>query len=118
MASKRQQFGIRGTIAPRMVNELTKLTSLVRQLAISQYQPFAVVNTCGICTSMEHPTNMCPTFTGSSRMQIGRLRANNLEGHYTSRIQIKGHMQLKDSIQTRAFPKAKAAIDSQIQDTR
>ncbi|RDX80566.1 hypothetical protein CR513_38875, partial [Mucuna pruriens] len=73
MASNTQQFGTRGTIAPRMVNEigtmdnprlenqLTKLTSLVRQLAIGQHQPIAAVKACGICTSVEHPTDMCPT---------------------------------------------------------
>ncbi|RDY04842.1 hypothetical protein CR513_11399, partial [Mucuna pruriens] len=72
-ASNTQQFGTRGTIEPRMVNEvgmidnprlenqLAELTSLVRQLAIGQHQPIAAVNACGICTSMEHPTNMCPT---------------------------------------------------------
>ncbi|RDX86103.1 hypothetical protein CR513_32599, partial [Mucuna pruriens] len=68
-----QQFGTRGTIAPRMVNEvdtidslrlenqLTELTSLVRQLAIGQHQSIVAVKACGICTSVEHPTNMCPT---------------------------------------------------------
>ncbi|RDX73789.1 hypothetical protein CR513_46547, partial [Mucuna pruriens] len=44
-----------------MVNELTKLTSLVRQLAIGQHQPIAAVKACGICTSMEHPTDLCST---------------------------------------------------------
>ncbi|RDY02526.1 hypothetical protein CR513_13997, partial [Mucuna pruriens] len=34
---------------------------------------------------------------GSSRMQIGRLRANNSDDHHTGQIQIKGCMQLKDS---------------------
>ncbi|RDY02541.1 hypothetical protein CR513_14013, partial [Mucuna pruriens] len=51
MVNNTQQFGTRGTIAPRIVNEL----------AIGQHQPFAVVNACGICTSVEHPTDMCPT---------------------------------------------------------
>ncbi|RDX64269.1 hypothetical protein CR513_57193, partial [Mucuna pruriens] len=73
MASNTQQFGIRGPNQPRMVNEigaafnqrlenqLTKLTSLVRQLAVSQHQPAMATKLCGICTSMEHPTDMCPT---------------------------------------------------------
>ncbi|RDX99995.1 hypothetical protein CR513_16877, partial [Mucuna pruriens] len=51
MASNTQQFGIRGASQPRMVNEigavdnlrlenqLTELTSLVRQLAVGQHQP-------------------------------------------------------------------------------
>ncbi|RDY12515.1 hypothetical protein CR513_02670, partial [Mucuna pruriens] len=44
----------------RLENQLTELTSLVRQLAIGQHQPFTVVNACGICTSVEHPIDMCP----------------------------------------------------------
>ncbi|RDY02039.1 hypothetical protein CR513_14558, partial [Mucuna pruriens] len=73
MASNTQQFGTRGTITPRMVNEigtidnprlenqLTELTSLVRQLAIGRHQSIAAVKACDICTSVEHPTDMCPT---------------------------------------------------------
>ncbi|RDX68005.1 hypothetical protein CR513_53062, partial [Mucuna pruriens] len=37
----------------RLENQLIELTSL--------YQPNIVAKVCGICTSMEHPTNMCPT---------------------------------------------------------
>ncbi|RDX89956.1 hypothetical protein CR513_28240, partial [Mucuna pruriens] len=43
------------------MKSLTELTSLVRQLAIGQHQPIATVKACGICTSVEHPTDMCPT---------------------------------------------------------
>ncbi|RDX91148.1 hypothetical protein CR513_26910, partial [Mucuna pruriens] len=144
MASNMQQFKTRGTIAPIMVNEigmidnprlenqLTELTSLVRQLVIGQHQPITIVKACGICTSVENPTEMCPTLqetksnypksvatnTGSSRMQTGCLRANNSNGHHIGRIQIKGHMQLKHLVQTRACFKAKAAINNRIQDTR
>ncbi|RDX74559.1 hypothetical protein CR513_45682, partial [Mucuna pruriens] len=51
-----------GTIGnPRLENQLTELTSLVRQLAIGQYQSITIVKACGICTSVEHPANMCPT---------------------------------------------------------
>ncbi|RDX89337.1 hypothetical protein CR513_28953, partial [Mucuna pruriens] len=58
MASNTQQFGIRGAVQPRM---LTKLTSLVRKLAVGQHQPCIVARVCGICNSVEHPTDMCPT---------------------------------------------------------
>ncbi|RDX65796.1 hypothetical protein CR513_55512, partial [Mucuna pruriens] len=73
MASNTQQFGIRGAAPSRMVNEigvidklrlenqLIKLTSLVRQLAVGQHQPSIAARVCGICTSMEHPIDMCPT---------------------------------------------------------
>ncbi|RDX93187.1 hypothetical protein CR513_24585, partial [Mucuna pruriens] len=49
MASNTQKFGIRGVAHPRW------------QLAIGQHQPSIVVRVCGICTSVEHPTDMCPT---------------------------------------------------------
>ncbi|RDY10547.1 hypothetical protein CR513_04917, partial [Mucuna pruriens] len=45
----------------RQENQLTNLTSLVRQLAVGQHQPSIVAIVCGICTSVEHPTDMCPT---------------------------------------------------------
>ncbi|RDX75398.1 hypothetical protein CR513_44718, partial [Mucuna pruriens] len=73
MASNAQQFGIRGASQSRMVNEigvvdnlrlenqLTELTSLLRQLAVGQHQPSVVPRICGICTSMEHLTDMCST---------------------------------------------------------
>ncbi|RDX85927.1 hypothetical protein CR513_32796, partial [Mucuna pruriens] len=71
MASNTQQFGIKGVASSRMVNEvgvidnlrlenqLTELTSLVRQL-VGQHQPSMTARVCCICTSVEHPTNMCP----------------------------------------------------------
>ncbi|RDX96977.1 hypothetical protein CR513_20307, partial [Mucuna pruriens] len=72
MASNTQQFGVRGsnlswrvneigaTTNQRMENQLAELTSLVRQLPVGQ-QPTMVAKICGICTSMEHPTDMCLT---------------------------------------------------------
>ncbi|RDX99978.1 hypothetical protein CR513_16892, partial [Mucuna pruriens] len=69
----RYQISNMATGQPRMVNEigvvdnlrlesqLTELTSLVRQLAVGQHQPSIVARVCGICTSVEHPTDMCPT---------------------------------------------------------
>ncbi|RDX71164.1 hypothetical protein CR513_49525, partial [Mucuna pruriens] len=73
MTSNTQQFGIRGASQSRMVNEisvidnlrlenkLTELISLVRKLVVGQHQPSIAARICGICTSMEHPTDMCPT---------------------------------------------------------
>ncbi|RDX67622.1 hypothetical protein CR513_53476, partial [Mucuna pruriens] len=73
MASNTQQFGIKGPSQSRMANEigaasnqrlenqLTELTSLVRQLAIGQHQPVMAAKVYGICTFVEHPINMCPT---------------------------------------------------------
>ncbi|RDX62169.1 hypothetical protein CR513_59522, partial [Mucuna pruriens] len=65
-------FGIRRASQAQMVNEigaasnqrlenqLTELTLLVRQHAIGQHQPTIVAKVCGICTSVEHPTDLCP----------------------------------------------------------
>ncbi|RDY06103.1 hypothetical protein CR513_09963, partial [Mucuna pruriens] len=73
MASNTQQFGIKGAIPSWLVNEvgavdnlrqenqLTELTSLVRQLAVERHQPSIAAKVCGICTSIEQLTNMCPT---------------------------------------------------------
>ncbi|RDX97296.1 hypothetical protein CR513_19954, partial [Mucuna pruriens] len=51
----------------RLENQLTELTSLVRQLAVSQHQPVMVAKICGICTSVEHPLICAPLFKKSSR---------------------------------------------------
>ncbi|RDY08196.1 hypothetical protein CR513_07615, partial [Mucuna pruriens] len=70
MAGNTQQFGVRGADTSRVVSELTKLTSLMRQLAVGQHQQ-VVQRVCGICTSVEHPTDMCPTLIpGSVRRRI------------------------------------------------
>ncbi|RDY13523.1 hypothetical protein CR513_01544, partial [Mucuna pruriens] len=73
MASNTQQFGVRGPNPSRLVseigaafnqrleNQLTELTLLVRQLAIGQHQTASVAKVCGICTSVQHPIDMCPT---------------------------------------------------------
>ncbi|RDX83945.1 hypothetical protein CR513_35084, partial [Mucuna pruriens] len=93
MTNNTQQFGIRGAGPSRMVNEvgaidnlrlekqLTKLTSLVRQLAVGQHQPSMAAIVCGICTSMEHPTDMCPTLQETESNHLESLATSNLEFH-------------------------------------
>ncbi|RDY01395.1 hypothetical protein CR513_15284, partial [Mucuna pruriens] len=66
-------FGTKGAVTNRAVNEvsivdnlrlenqLTELMLLVRQLAVSQHQQVPPIKICGICISVEHPTDMCPT---------------------------------------------------------
>ncbi|RDX97952.1 hypothetical protein CR513_19214, partial [Mucuna pruriens] len=73
MVSNAQHFGIRGASQTRIMNEisavdnlrienqLTGLTSLVRKLAVGQHQPNIAARVCRKCTSVEHPTDMCPT---------------------------------------------------------
>ncbi|RDX96575.1 hypothetical protein CR513_20750, partial [Mucuna pruriens] len=53
----------------RLENQLTELTSLVRQLSISQHQPIMAAKVCGICTFIEHPTDTCPTLQESESDQ-------------------------------------------------
>ncbi|RDX99126.1 hypothetical protein CR513_17868, partial [Mucuna pruriens] len=87
MASNTQQFWIRGLSQSRMVNEigaasnqrlenqLTELTSLVRQLAVGQHQPALAAKVCGICTSVEHPTDMCPALQETKSDQLENVGA-------------------------------------------
>ncbi|RDX93772.1 hypothetical protein CR513_23922, partial [Mucuna pruriens] len=95
MASNTQQFRIRGPSQTRMVNEigaasnqrlenqLTELTSLVRQLVVGQHQPAMAAKVCGICTSMEHPTDMCSTL-----QEIELDQTENVEAIATREIAI------------------------------
>ncbi|XP_073153072.1 uncharacterized protein [Henckelia pumila] len=73
MAANSQQFGTnRSDPTPRRNNEvnvssleqkLIELTYLVRQMAVGNGQN---VKVCGICTAMEHATDMCPTLQEES----------------------------------------------------
>ncbi|RDX61314.1 hypothetical protein CR513_60468, partial [Mucuna pruriens] len=53
MASNTQYF------QPKTGKLANQLTSLVRQLAVSQHQLAMAAKVCGICTSVEHLTDMC-----------------------------------------------------------
>ncbi|RDX71225.1 hypothetical protein CR513_49462, partial [Mucuna pruriens] len=59
----------------RLENQLTKLTSLVRQLAIGQHQPTIAAKVCGICTSVEHPTGLCPMLQETKSDYLENVRA-------------------------------------------
>ncbi|RDX70783.1 hypothetical protein CR513_49937, partial [Mucuna pruriens] len=59
----------------KLENQLTELTSLVRQLAVSQHQSAMVAKICGIGTFMEHPTDMCPTLQENESDQPKHVRA-------------------------------------------
>ncbi|RDX88700.1 hypothetical protein CR513_29662, partial [Mucuna pruriens] len=66
---------IGATSSQRLENQLTELTSLVRQLAVGQHQPSMAAKVCGICTSVEHPTDMCPTLQETESDQTKNVRA-------------------------------------------
>ncbi|KAL0427219.1 UNVERIFIED_CONTAM: hypothetical protein Slati_2896700 [Sesamum latifolium] len=67
MAANNQQFGTMNDNPPRKVNEvsasiderLDELTSLVKRFMVGSPQQ---VKACGICTSLGHFTDACPTF--------------------------------------------------------
>ncbi|RDX88418.1 hypothetical protein CR513_29998, partial [Mucuna pruriens] len=94
MANKTQQFKIKGAGPSWMVNEvgaidnlrlenqLTELTSLVRKLSVGQHQPNMAARVCGICTSMEHPTDMCPTLQETESDHIESVVHTILIGGY------------------------------------
>ncbi|XP_027083781.1 uncharacterized protein [Coffea arabica] len=79
MAENSQQFGFRESNPPRRVNEvetsslqqqLSELTSVVRQLAMRD-MPRAKV--CGICTSMDHCTDSCPILQEDGAEQVNMV---------------------------------------------
>ncbi|XP_027060968.2 uncharacterized protein [Coffea arabica] len=81
MAENSQQFGSREDIPTRRVNEvetssiqqqLSELTSFVRQLAVGNTSQAKV---CGVCTVVGHPTEMCPLVQEETAEQV------NMAGH-------------------------------------
>ncbi|XP_071917972.1 uncharacterized protein [Coffea arabica] len=82
MAENSQQFNSREDVPIRKVNEvetysmqqqqLTELTSFVRQLAVGNASQARV---CGICTGMGHSADMCPMLQEETAEQV------NMAGH-------------------------------------
>ncbi|RDX72200.1 hypothetical protein CR513_48346, partial [Mucuna pruriens] len=113
MASNTQKFEVRGPSPSWLVseigaasnqwleNQLTELTSLVRQLVVEQHQLALAAKVCGICTSVEHPTDMCPTlqetYIGSNYISPSHLITSSMEDNHFGQDRIKGHMQLIES---------------------
>ena len=67
MAANSQQFWARADQNPRCVNEVNhsflehrveELTSLMRQFITGSHQQ---IKSCGICSNIDHATDMCPT---------------------------------------------------------
>ncbi|RDY13908.1 hypothetical protein CR513_01103, partial [Mucuna pruriens] len=69
MANNTQQFGIRRSNPSRpnqrLENQLTELTSLVRQLVVNQHEPAMAAKIC-----VEHPTDSCPTLQETESDQL------------------------------------------------
>ena len=77
MAANSQQFGTRST-TPIKVNEvttalsnvdqkITKLTAFVHKLAINQ------IITCVVCSTIGHPSNLCPTLLNGNIEQANAM---------------------------------------------
>ena len=79
MAENSQQFGSRGELVPKRINEVSTsalegkisyLTNLVRQMAVNQVQNARV---CGICSMSGHSTNMCPTLQEDNHQHVNAV---------------------------------------------
>ncbi|RDX84347.1 Retrovirus-related Pol polyprotein, partial [Mucuna pruriens] len=134
MASNTQQFGIRGPNPSRPVNEigaasnqrlenqLTELTSLVRQLAVSQHHTTKAAKVCGICTSIEHPTDSCPTLQETESDQtesvgvVGGFQYGKQS--HSGQVLNKDHMQLRELDLCRMYPMEQLATNSQVHSTQ
>ncbi|XP_027171423.1 uncharacterized protein LOC113770988 [Coffea eugenioides] len=109
MAENSQQFSSREDIPIRKVNEvetssmqqqLTELTSFVRQLAVGNASQARV---CGICTGMGHSADMCPmlqeeTAEQDIRNQISQMATtiNRLESQVNGRLPSQPELNLKN----------------------
>ncbi|RDX69853.1 hypothetical protein CR513_50977, partial [Mucuna pruriens] len=126
MASNTQQFGIRGAGPSRMVNkigavdnlrlenQLTKLTSLVRQLAVGQHQPSTTARVYGIFTFMEHLTDICPTL---QETELNHPKTVGAIGNNFGQVRVKGYMQLSDLDLPQVYLPIKVVIGTTIPTT-
>ncbi|RDX87003.1 hypothetical protein CR513_31586, partial [Mucuna pruriens] len=89
MGSNTQQFRTKGASQPRMVNEISALDNLRLENQLTELT--SLVRVCGICTSMEHPTNMCPTLQETESDYLESVTA------------ISGYQYRKQSYQSRQF---------------
>ncbi|RDX74948.1 hypothetical protein CR513_45225, partial [Mucuna pruriens] len=126
MASNTQQFGIRGPNLSRLVNEigaasnqrlenqLTELTSLVRQLAVSQHHPAMVAKVCGICTSVEHPTDLCLTLQEIESGQAETIWETAIPARPTTRTirSLESRNHAKYALWNNWLPTANSTISS------
>ncbi|XP_051127830.1 uncharacterized protein LOC127249177 [Andrographis paniculata] len=77
MAMNSQQFGPRDAVGVKEVigvssptqQQLNESTAYVRKLAVGNAQ----VKPCGICASVEHHTDACPTLTREVEMNVARF---------------------------------------------
>ncbi|RDX84629.1 hypothetical protein CR513_34294, partial [Mucuna pruriens] len=140
MVSNTQHFGIRGPNQSRMVNEIgaasnqrlenqmTELTSLVRQLVVGQHQPAMAAKVCGICTSVEHPLTCAPLskklswtnqrITGNSCIRIGHLIVSSMEDIHFGQDRIRGYTQLSNSGPHQIHIRDKQAINNRLRNIR
>ncbi|RDX94804.1 hypothetical protein CR513_22765, partial [Mucuna pruriens] len=102
----------------RLENQLTKLTSLVRQLAVGQHQPSIAARVCGICTSMEHPTDMCSTLQETESNHLESVGAIGGYQYGKQSYQIKDHLPLNDLDLSRMSLKLKLVIGRQVHNTK
>ena len=64
----------------KLENRLDELTFLVKQMTVSQQPPppLSSIRVCGICTSVEHPTDACPTLQEDENHATPQAYAANI----------------------------------------
>ncbi|RDX95523.1 hypothetical protein CR513_21949, partial [Mucuna pruriens] len=127
IASNTQQFGIRGAAPSRMVNEIGAVDNLrlenqlielpmvsnTQQFGIRGATPSRIVNEIGAVDNLRlenqliELTSLVDISTESSRIKVGHMIVNNLEGSSTGQIRVKGNTQLQNSNPARACLKVK-----------
>ncbi|RDY09471.1 hypothetical protein CR513_06154, partial [Mucuna pruriens] len=70
----------------------------------------------GICTSVEHPTDMCPTLQetdmGGNHIRLGQSITSNMEDNHFGQVRNKDRMQLREPNQCRACLKDQQVTNS------
>ncbi|XP_027177724.1 uncharacterized protein LOC113776872 [Coffea eugenioides] len=111
MVENSQQFGTRGDVHTRRVNEvivssiqqqISELTSTIRQLAVGNLQQ---AKTCGICKDMSHLTDWCPVLQdeGVEQVTMASNMQQDFQPQYLSKSQShssNADMSLEDTIKT------------------
>ncbi|RDX99002.1 hypothetical protein CR513_18015, partial [Mucuna pruriens] len=90
----------------KLENQLIELTSLVRHLAIGQLLLSMAARVYGICTSVEHPTNMCPTLQETKSDHFESVGSIVVPAKYESRAipSSKIRTRLKHASQSKVPP--------------
>ncbi|RDX78502.1 hypothetical protein CR513_41221, partial [Mucuna pruriens] len=113
MISNTQQFGTKGTVTSRMVNEVSTIDNLRLENQLIELTSLVSVplRVCGICTYVEHPTNMCPTLQ-ETELDNGEA-VGSIELGVESRVQQQARV-VPLPFPTRTIPARKSETDGDL----